>query len=283
MPVIRLVHAWAPAAFVLAFVGSVADLRAEDKQACVTSYEQAQILRKAGKLLGARSELTKCKNTCPAVLRADCDGWLDDTQRRIATVLVEASDALGRKMPAVSVSLDDDPSRPVAQNVDAGSIALDPGEHVLRFETAGAAPVRQRIAVAEGEKDRIVAVRFESAPGRDREAPTEAPAPVAAYVAAGIGALGLVGVAYFGVQRAEAVDSLDRCKGSCNLSDVRSANLDLYLGGVSAVVALAGSGVGLYLYLTRAKASPSGQGASGALHIGVREGGLGLRLEGSFD
>jgi hypothetical protein len=113
--------------------------------------------------------------------------------------------------------------------------------------------VEQAVVVREREKGRSVMVDFGSQP---QAAPPEAPPapsggkggpPLAAWVLAGVGAVGLGGFAYFGLTGASDASNLrntcaPRCSSS-SVSDVRQKLLfaDISLG--AGVVSLAVAGV----------------------------------------
>src|SRR5262245_16831403 len=58
-----------------------------DKITCAHSYEQAQRLRQAHELKGARRELLVCSRVeCPSWVRRDCAPWLDEVEAAIPTI-----------------------------------------------------------------------------------------------------------------------------------------------------------------------------------------------------
>src|SRR5690348_5954496 len=62
-----------------------------EKLACATAYERAQLLRKDGKLRGARAEAEACaRPSCPSSAVADCTRWLADIEESLPTVVWEA-------------------------------------------------------------------------------------------------------------------------------------------------------------------------------------------------
>jgi hypothetical protein len=236
----------------LAALAAALPVRAEptpDKAACVRAYEQAQRLRKAAKLVAADEQLSACKVACPAALRADCDQWQADSRARLATLAITALDPEGHALTDVRVVVDDELRAP---RLDGQPLAVDPGDHVLRFERDSGAPVTERVSLREGEQNHAITIRFEVPRAQAVGAPADAtPArgPSAAVYASGaVGVLGLVGVVLFGVRRANDIATLDRCRPSCLRSDVQSANLDLYMMGGSLFVAVAGAGVAAYLH-----------------------------------
>src|SRR4051812_19701496 len=54
------------------------------KLACLGRHEDAERMRRGGKLLAARSSLLACSRaSCPAAVRADCVDWLEDVSRSV--------------------------------------------------------------------------------------------------------------------------------------------------------------------------------------------------------
>jgi hypothetical protein len=266
-----------------------AEPTAADKASCVRAYEQAQRLRKAAKLVAAEEQLSACKAACPAALRVDCDQWEADNRVRIATLAITAQDREGHAISDVRVIVDEELR---AQRLDGEPLAVDPGNHVLRFERDSGAPVTERVSLREGERNHAIAIRFD-APGAPappvappaEAAPTRGPS-AAVYVSGAVGVLGLVGLVVFGVRRANDISTLDRCKPSCLRSDVDGANLDLYMTGGSLLLAVAGVGLAAYLQW-----GPMGQPAPGStvgaprglvVAIAPERSGVGATLSGSF-
>jgi hypothetical protein len=129
---------------------------AAQKAACSAAYEQGQILQRTGELLAAREKLIACaSDTCPAVLRGDCARWLSDVDAATPSIVIAAHGASGEDVLDVRVLVD---GRVVATHLGARGIPLDPGEHALRFERAGARPIERRILLREGEKERAIDV-----------------------------------------------------------------------------------------------------------------------------
>jgi hypothetical protein len=258
-----------------------------DKASCVRAYESAQRLRKAAKLVAADEQLSACKAVCPAALRVDCDQWQADNRARIATLAITALDPEGHGLTDVRVIVDDELRAP---RLDGEPLAVDPGDHVLRFERDSGAAVTERVSLREGERNRAIAIRFEAAraaaaaPPVDA-GPTRGPS-TAVYASGAVGVLGLVGLVVFGVRRANDIATLDRCRPSCLRSDVESANIDLVLTGGSLLLALGGAGAAAYLLWgpmgQPAPGSTSGAPRAVVVAIAPERSGVGAMLAGSF-
>ncbi|HEY6464087.1 MAG TPA: hypothetical protein VIY73_28155 [Polyangiaceae bacterium] len=184
--------------------------------ACVSAAEAAQHQRKAAHLRDARASLVACaQSECPRVVRDDCSRWLAEVDEALPTVVMRARDSLGHDLTAVRVSLD---GAPLVERLDGKAVAIDPGEHTLRFESPDHVGVEQRIVVVEGQHERLVDVVFPAA-GAIAVPPASAPPPertthrpVASYVVGGFGVLSLGAFATFD---ALAWSSLHRLQGTC--------------------------------------------------------------------
>jgi len=143
-----------------ALVAARGDARADDVDTCATAAEQAQPLMRNHELRAAREQLLLCaRQVCPAVVRADCGRWLDDVGRKIPTVVVTAIGGDGREVTAVRVLLD---GKVVAEKIDGGELAADPGDHTLRCELADGSVAEERVTLREGERKHAVVVRFKA-------------------------------------------------------------------------------------------------------------------------
>src|SRR5437764_301792 len=65
-------------------------------QQCNSSYEKAQVLRRARKLRAARDELLFCSQSgCPGAITTDCGPWLKEVEGGMPSVVIVARDASG--------------------------------------------------------------------------------------------------------------------------------------------------------------------------------------------
>lgn len=280
-------------AFVAAFASAAAPFGAlaQDKATCAAAHEEAQVLRQKGSLKGSREKLRSCsRDACPALVRNDCVTWLAEVERSMASIVVEAQKG-GADLVDVRVFFD---GVLVAPRLNGKSIEVEPGEHLMRFETTGAKPLQRQVVIREGEKSRLVSVRFDD--GSRRPAPVAAPvAPPITYerpVPAGVyvfGALGLVGVGGFvgfglAGRRAETELRDRRCKPNCPSDDVDSArnkytiaNASLSVGAAS----LMGATLWYLLRPTEEVAAPAPAPKS-SLFVVPLEGGPAMFWQGQF-
>jgi len=190
------------------------DVSSDRKQQCLAASEQGQSQRDEGKYRAARESFVACsREFCPAIVSRACTQWLREVDDSAPTVVLGARDKAGNDVNAARVTLD---GEPFAESLDGKPIAADAGEHVLRFERDGSAPVEQRLVLRAGERARVVTVTFRAidpgpptvlaaaatpagtAAGGKSEAPPAEPLASARHVTAGAMALGALGVAAVG-------------------------------------------------------------------------------------
>lgn len=272
---------------------SFADTKAE----CLDASGRAQQLKLDGKLRAARDALLRCsRDECPAVVRQDCDTWLGEVTASLPTVVVTARDDAGHDLFDVRVSVD---GEAFADHPDGKSRAVDPGERSFVF-TRGEVTKTVRVAIRQGEKDRIVEAIFplpKPAPGPDKpetkkkEEPTTPP-PSAAREGSGtarkglgiglvsVGAIGVgTSIALFLAANGEVFDLRDTCGVSrtCTDDQLSSVTTLRTVGGIALGVSAAALVTGAVVLLTspsaprsaqtglRVFASPTPGGAAGGL------------------
>jgi len=257
-----------------------ATAHAQDKQACVSAYEEGQQLRKAGKLTSARARLLTCaQEGCPAVLRKDCTVWVAEVEHATPTVTLAVRGPTGKDVVDVAVSLD---GKPLATHLDGKALPVDPGPHTFRFELAGEAR-DETILVKEGERERAVLADFQPPGARTASlSASSVPMPERARRApAGtwiFGAIGVAGVGTslgFGLWGMSEKGKLDACKPNCDASAVDKVRTKFLVADVGLFVGVGSLVVATILYVTRGEA-PIETG----LHVDV--GPTDLRLRGTF-
>jgi hypothetical protein len=130
-----------------------ADERAEEKQACASTAEDAEQLRIDGRLRAAREHLLQCsRSECPATVRRDCIQWMTEVAAAIPTVVLAVRDARGQDVLNAHVWVD---GASIMHGLEGKPLELDPGVHRFRFESAGTV-VEQVVLVREGEKGRAI-------------------------------------------------------------------------------------------------------------------------------
>jgi hypothetical protein len=156
------------ASFTLSFAGLLSpSLARGDVQACLNAAEKGQKAQKAGKLREARDQFLICgADSCPSLVRHDCNHWNGDIANALPTVVFGARDKQGRDLFDVTVSMD---GEVLVKKLDGKSVTVDPGKHTFRFELSGLPAVTEPVVIKEGERSRSIAVTFDS--------PTPPPTP----------------------------------------------------------------------------------------------------------
>lgn len=214
-----------------------------DVSACVGDHKLVQTARESGQFLASRDAAARCAQaSCPRLIREDCAAWYVELDQHTPSLLLDVRDPRGGDVPAPRVTLGGR-----ALDVHGRAVALDPGAYELRVEAAGFEPQSARILLRQGEKNRRVTLTLDpSAPlPIAKSRPSLSPAVIT------LGAIGLVGLGTFaalavvGRLRHGDLDA-DRCKPSCDRSDVDAvnrmylgANIAAALGGSAALAAVA--------------------------------------------
>lgn len=241
---------------------------------CPSSSEEGQRLRDKNKYSDARAMFRACSQpSCPAIVRKDCAKWLTEIDETQPSIVIAAQDATGADLSAVKVLVDD---RQVATKVDGSPIAVDPGEHALRMETPGHAPLTQRLIVRVSEKNRLVRVVFQDgakaaqpepvgpprpgasgSEGSTTESSSSSGPPVLALVLAGVGVVALGSFGYFGLtSKSDLAKLRTDCAPFCDQSQLDDVKSRMLIADVSLGVGIVALGVAAVLYATRGNARP---------------------------
>ena len=227
---------------------------AQSKAECVASYKDGQLHRKNGELLSARASFSVCAATaCPAVLRRDCDPWLQQVTAQIPSLIVSASAADHRPLPSPRVLLD---SQPVTPSSD-GSIEADPGAHLLRVEADGYQAVEQAVKLRAGDRGAKTLLVLAPIMKDDPTLPAHPTLPVAAIAFTAVGLVGIGSFATFGLLGDAAKSKLDECKPACAPSRVDEVKRDYVIADVSLGVGAIFLGLATYSFLTRSEPQPA--------------------------
>jgi hypothetical protein len=218
----------------------------------VSSYENSQVLRRQGRLLDAREALAACsRQECPPLVRSDCGTWLEEVDRAIPSVIVQATVG-GAETAAVAVSID---GKVVTERLDGKAIVTDPGLHTFRFETPGFLPVETSLVIREGEHYRALPVAFASHPARlpsDRPLETARPVPLAAWILGGVGVAGVGTFLAMGILGNLQRERLkEQCAPFCSPSDVDIVQRNYIAADTSLAVAIVSLALGSVVFLSR--------------------------------
>jgi hypothetical protein len=248
------VRAWcALAALLVAASASSVGHAANDAAACRSAYEQTQTLRKEGKLAGAHAQAEQCMLACRAGIRDDCVTWLAAIEASQPTVVFEVRGPGGQDTTAVRVLLD---GIAVKDRLDGRALPVDPGDHALRFELEGAAPVVERVTIREGEKNRKITVSFAKDTPAEPIKPPATSVPVLTWIFGGVGLAAMAaGGALWGVGRGNVAGLRDSCAPHCSQAQVDRARVELNAGDVAFFSGLGLAAVGAVLLVAAPRAA----------------------------
>jgi hypothetical protein len=242
---------------------------ADEREQCVAAADQAQDLRDKGQYRRAREQMLVCsRDVCPGAVKRDCTQWLADLETAAPTIVVSAKSG-GSDITAVKVSID---GQPLTEKLDGKPMLVDPGEHTLRYETAGSVPKEEKVVIITGQKMRIMTVTFSPdavvtpPPPPPDAGGDRAPVPIIAYVLGGVGVVGLGAATFFWLSGLGDKSHLeDTCgpkngkPGFCSQSDVDSARTKLVIGDVSGGIGLVALGAAAYFVIARPKVEAKAQ------------------------
>ncbi len=255
-----------------------------DTRMCLSAHKQAQLDRADGKLKASRDQLFRCaRRECPAPVRAECSGWLDEVSAALPTLVIQVRDAQGADLSDVRVFVD---GELLTSRLDGRPLDVDPGAQTFRFEAKDGRRLEQSVIVRQGEKDRLLQVRFEPArapknksrkpPVASRPPPEGRPepgqgAPTLSYVLMGVGGVGVGAFGYFAATGfSRESDLKDQCAPRCSQSEIDSVRHRYIAADVSLGVGVAALAIGGWLWLGSDRGD-SHTGASGLrLGLGTR-------------
>jgi hypothetical protein len=246
----------------------------QDKQACIAASEKAQHLRADSKLTASREQLLSCaRDACPAVIRKDCARWLAEVDEALPSIVLGAKDNEDHDVTDVKVTVD---KQLFAERLDGKAQPIDPGTHVFTFERAGESAVTETVLVREGEKNRMVSVKFvHDKPTAVDPVRTEKKISPAAWIFGGVGVVAFTSFAYFGLSaRSRASDLRSSCAPACADDDVSSVRSKLLIADLSLAISLVSFGAATYFFLNPTETR--------AVALSPLPGGAALQIAGRF-
>jgi hypothetical protein len=283
---------------------------APSKASCAEAYESAQESRVSGALQQTRSRLAYCAQTeCPSFVQKDCARWLEEVDKELPSVVVsvvgldDTSSASGSQ--ALSLKLD---GREVPEPLSGKAISLDPGKHELVLERPGADPITRTILAQQGVQNRSVEFRLANASlGSDSpssvglDSSGASPMRTGAYVAWGVGAVGLGAFAVLGTLARTDKDRFEEecakktaipanvAPGVCletTLDDRKSSyEREEVMADIGLLTGIVGAATGTVLFiLSKDSGAPAKSDDSASLHLDVSPtlGGAWAGVRGAF-
>ncbi len=222
---------------------------------CVAAADDGQKLRDDGKLNAAREKFIVCAaKACPGAVSKQCSQWLVETEKDMPTMTFRALDDQGKETIDVKVIVD---GGKVSNTIDAHALALDPGEHNVRFERADGRAVEDKVLLRPGEKNRLIELSFQvkTAPPPEPVKPVAPPPPVVepdrgfhvpllGWVGLGVGVVGGVMTAAFAISaNGDESDLRSSCAPNCDSSKKSSIDTKVVLANVGLGIGIVGLGV----------------------------------------
>jgi hypothetical protein len=229
--------------------------------------------RDDGELQHARDSFRACGNEgCPAKIQRQCREWLFDIEARLPSVVFRARTEDGDDLLDARVSVD---GKPIPSAMNGRPVALDPGEHVVRWEAPEHRAVQQRVVIRESEKNRFLSAVLPAmqrprstvtrrpaaaaaAPPAARipRAAPERPLPVLFWVGAGLAVAGGATFTWLGLDvRADLAD-YERCKPGCDRKDVEATASRAIIADAALGVGVVGVGLLTWSLFSRDGAAP---------------------------
>lgn len=293
------------------------DARAQDenptKAECAQAYESSQESRAAGHLQETRQKLSVCaRSECPSFVQKDCARWLQEVERELPSVVVQATGLDDGAASTVSIEID---GHSVPDALGGAAVTLDPGRHELVAARPGHAPLTHVIVAQQGVQNRAITLDFaEAAPApspaadEPRDVPPEPSSSLRpyAYVAWGVGAIGLGAFAMLGtLGRADEQALKDDCpnattdpalvsSGVCYKADVDERKDDyerkFLFADIGLVTGIVGVAAGTTLFIlsateggsSTAAAQSAGHSAHWQLDVSPTTGGAYASVAGAF-
>jgi hypothetical protein len=237
------------ALFTACVASAVRVARADEKSACMAAHEHGQEVRLANHWIEARRLFLACAQPrCPNLIVRDCTRWEGELAQQIPSVIVLAKRADGSDVGDVALFVD---GALLASKLPAVPIALDPGEHVLRFEHPGWSAVETRVILHDREHDRKVEVQLD--PPSSEGAAARGGAPVAGYGFAAIAAAATAAAVTFvvigKVREHDLATSTCGRAGTCADSEVAPIRVDYIVSGIAAGVAAVAAGIAIWQFV----------------------------------
>lgn len=251
------------------------------KAACLHAADEGQRVRDQGRFREAREHFLLCAaERCPALVRRECEKWVEEVQRRQPTVVFRPIDSAGRDVVDARIWVDG----AEVKRHEGRAVSLDPGVHLFRFEAVGARPTELKVLIQEGAKNRILEARLqpETAEKPPVAARVAAARPGFPWLTTGLGAVaaaGTTGFIYFGLAAKRDVENLrNTCAPDCRAEAVDKAKRAQLVANVSLGVAAASTAALVWFLVF----PPGSDGGSAGLALVPREGGFTASAAYSF-
>lgn len=235
---------------------------------CLAAHREAQSLRKQLNLRESRELLSDCSHdACPGPVKRDCMRWIDDITLQMPSVVFRVD--MGSDAPSSKIKIYVD-SQLLFDALPGRAVEMNPGTYRFRFVLDTDETVEQEVVLAEGEKFKNVAVRFESAKQatagslpssgststplvtNEPVSTQTRPVPLATYIFAGVGAAAAVNFGIWAIWSESLRSELKRdCAPTCEQEYVDRVRTRGYVADISLGVSVASFAGATILYFAR--------------------------------
>lgn len=172
-PVARVstIGAWGTATLLFATPGIGAHGAKKRPAACTATYKAATEREQSGHLREASKLWLACAKEACGSLMGQCSSRYAELEFDTPTVIPLVTNERGQPLVDVQVTFD---GQPLIERLDGRGVPVDPGLHEFAFYIGGEVVALERIMVAEGQRNRTIAVSTGPAAARDPQA--QAPA-----------------------------------------------------------------------------------------------------------
>jgi hypothetical protein len=131
-----------------------------EDQACLSAFRGAEASEQAGHLRAAKERLFLCgQPLCPRAIRNQCAVRYTQIEADIPSVVLVVQDNSGTPQSDIQVAAD---GEPLASHLDGRALPMDPGLHRFTFSKSGEVIARQSVMIAQGQRNRLVAVSLKA-------------------------------------------------------------------------------------------------------------------------
>lgn len=236
---------------------------------CLAAHREAQSLRKQLHLRESRELLSDCSHdACPGPVRRDCMRWIDDIAVQMPSVVFRVDTGDSPATSKVKILVD---NQTLFDSLPGRAVEMNPGTYRFKFVLENGQAVEQELVLAEGEKFKNVAVRFEPAqkptpetgsqstrpetlpPASNEPMSTQTrPVPLATYIFAGVGAAAAINFGVWGIWSESLRSELKKdCAPNCEEEYVDRVRTRGYIADISLGVSVASFAAASIFYFTR--------------------------------
>ena len=220
-----------------------------DAGACGTAYENAQVQRRAGRLLNARQAAQLCASTCPHAIATDCAQWFSELEKEVPSIVVSASDGV-TDLVDFRVLVD---GKRIVDRLDGRAFEVDPGPHQLVLERKNTPPRTLNILVREGDRGRLVSVVY----ARDAETRGRS-TTIAGWTFGGIALASFVGFGTLAAISSAQKSELEGCAPRCEPSRVDAMTRNAAFADVALGVGIVATAASVVFFLIPRPTNPTG-------------------------